>query len=1289
LPRVAPARRQAGRLTLWALKECALEGCFGMRNDSKNSWVQVALWALTALLAIAPSTAKPYSPRLAQVAPSGVTAQVCSNPELAAFGHMASRLLRDAESAAEDKDGDAYVRYGNVILDNVIACRTFVLDPARKAVSQLVRITIGVDSFELPRGFLDRLAATSESILGPDHPNFAASLSKIGVLLIKRKQFGEAEKVCRKALKIQEKTLGPNHRDIGITLGNLVQALQGLGRAKEAEKLGSRQALIETKFVSLRANLNTAVQLFNSDRFAEAAEAIKPVLPMMQEQIGEEDTAFADALEFLARSLREVGNMADSELYFKRALAVRENIVGPYDLSVAKTVSNFGSLLNEEGRYAEADMLSRRALEIERSQKIHLSEIATTLHNLAVVHKNWERFEDAASFQKEVVQIQEQMHGRSSLEVAAALVELAHIHDEAWDSETAIQLFRRALTIRENELGPGHHLVAATMQNLATSLKSSGQYAQADSLLKRALAIEEKVAGADGEDVITLLVSLAIVHGQSGRADEAEPLYRRALSIRERQGRLDDPQLLNNLGSIYRELGRHQEAESMLKRAVAASKEAEKGLPSRLKRFGSLKRALGNLGLLYRDVGRYADAEAALKQSVAIDEETYGVGHRQTAVGLENLATVYLRSHRYAQAELLYKRALAIKEAAKVDESFMAANFDALAELSQVNGLLADSLAYSRRSTQSIIRMLAKDATRGIRSSPSSYHAVLDRPPAYFLDRHLALLYSDASARETSSAESFSIGQWAAYSSAATALQQSAIRSVGNDELRLLLREQQDATSELRRLEQSLIREVAKAPGERRPEREGFLRGKIAGIEKALQELTTRIASESPQYIELMDPRPANLSELILNRGEVLVFFHVTNSDGFTWIINQGQLTWQKMESVDRLDDLVRRVMRPFHEAPAESQGFANDATGEFDLAAACELYRVLFGTIEDRIKDAKHLIIVPDRTLTGLPFQLLVKEAPLSGTTFKTAHWLIRDHAVSVLPAVSSLRALRGIPRRAQTASLPFIGFGDPLIGADVGEVTCSEIEQGDRRALPVVAARRTRRAPALEPAIYVGGGFTEEGIAVADVDWLRRQTRLADSRCELEAMARLRGPGSAVYVGEEATEKKVKELSAKGELRRYRVLAFATHGLLPEQAKAVAEAALILTPPRKGSPEDDGLLTASEVTGLDLDADWVILSACNTASGDKPGAATLSGLARAFFYAGARSLLVSHWPVESQAAVLLTTRTLRAAEDNGSIGKAEALRRAMLSFLADDVPDAWSNPRIWAPFSLVGEGQ
>jgi CHAT domain-containing protein len=110
--------------------------------------------------------------------------------------------------------------------------------------------------------------------------------------------------------------------------------------------------------------------------------------------------------------------------------------------------------------------------------------------------------------------------------------------------------------------------------------------------------------------------------------------------------------------------------------------------------------------------------------------------------------------------------------------------------------------------------------------------------------------------------------------------------------------------------------------------------------------------------------------------------------------------------------------------------------------------------------------------------------------------------------------------------------------------------------------------------------------------------------------------------------------------------------------------------------------------VATLKLNADWVILSACNTAAGDKPGAEALSGLARAFFYAGARGLLVSHWPVKSSAAVKLTTAAVTELKAHPEIGRAEALRRSMLALMQDKSDPANAHPAVWAPFMVVGEG-
>jgi CHAT domain-containing protein len=209
-----------------------------------------------------------------------------------------------------------------------------------------------------------------------------------------------------------------------------------------------------------------------------------------------------------------------------------------------------------------------------------------------------------------------------------------------------------------------------------------------------------------------------------------------------------------------------------------------------------------------------------------------------------------------------------------------------------------------------------------------------------------------------------------------------------------------------------------------------------------------------------------------------------------------------------------------------------------------------------------------------------------------------------------------------------------------------------------------------------------------LADAEEIRSQVPLPETVDELCAVAHdLRVSDKDIRLGSRATEAEVKRLSEAGELARYRIVHFATHGVLAGQLGTNAEPGLILTPPKSTTEGDDGYLSASEITALKLDADWVILSACNTAAGGTEGAEALSGLARAFFYAGARALLVSHWAVASGATVKLITGAAGIMASDRSVGRAEAMRQAMLALIDKDEANG-VHPAFWAPFVVVGEG-
>jgi CHAT domain-containing protein/Flp pilus assembly protein TadD len=779
------------------------------------------------------------------------------------------------------------------------------------------------------------------------------------------------------------------------------------------------------------------------------------------------------------------------------------------------------------------------------------------------------------------------------------------------------------LAIYEKALGPDHPDVAQSLRNLALLLRQQGRYADAELLSKRSLAIQLKALGPDHPDVAQSLVDVAWLYQDLGRYANAEARLKRSLAIYERAFGPDHSSVateLNNLGALYDTRGRYADAEPLLKRSLAIY---EKALGPD---HPDVAKSLNNLASLYDSQGRYGDAEPLYKQALAIREKMVGPENPYVAESLNDLAVLYKEQGRYTDAEALHKRALAIYEKALgPDHPGVARSLNNLALLFAAQSRYADALPIVRRTIA---------------------HGTAARTIAFpvLFQSHAQKLVSSSEAL----ADSYGVLQRASSSAAAKAISKLAARfAAGTSELARLVREDQDLSAEADRLDKRLIAAVSKPPAKRNAVLEEQIRNRIEAIKSEGDQLSHAFNQRFPDYVALSKPQPLSPSEtqMLLAEDEALVVFDF-GAKSYAWIFTKTDAHWMELKiSAQDLDSQVKALR--------SSLTFYDDKP--FDAKLAHEIYQATFGAFADKIAAKNRLSIVTNSALTSLPPQLLVTRDP-DGRPLKDLDWLVRSHAITVLPSVASLKVLRA-GSATSSARKPMIAFANPVFSKDGGV------------ALRAIAS------------FYEGGQVDLPALAKA----LPRLPGTADEVREIAAV--LNADKSDLKLGSAASETNVKQ----SKLDDYRIVYFATHGLVAGDverfAKVRAEPALALTIPEKPSDLDDGLLTASEIAQLKLDADWVVLSACNTAAEDKPGAEALSGLARAFFYAGARSLVVSHWEVDSEATVRLMVETFKESSRNPNLSHAEALRQSILAMLDAAKSDGEAHPRLWAPFVVVGE--
>jgi tetratricopeptide (TPR) repeat protein len=966
--------------------------------------------------------------------------------------------------------------------------------------------------------------------------------------------------------------------------------------------------------------------------------------------------------------------------------------------------------LEEAAQVGERYVATAKRLHGENHQ-----EYAISLNWLALVYRDQNRLSEAGALYRKAVEIGERGGPEALPNLGIYLDGLGRLYMRQRRYGDAERTLKRALAVTEEAYHEQHVDLSYTLAALADLYKQQGRTEEAGPLLRRAHAIREKSLGSNHLDTISSLVDLAEHYEVQGRSGEAETLLLRAITTLEKNYGPDHPRLgraLNNLAGVYTNLARDLEAVPLLRRAIAIVEKA----------YGpehpEVATALDNLAVVYKWLERYDEAEPLYKRALAIREKALSGDHPDLATSLNNLARSYQAQGRYSEARPLFERSRAIlTKAFGPDHQLVATSLNNLADNYYAEGNWEKAHELFGAAGDIVLKRDTRSATP---TGPGGFElhsnqivqAQIQRAFAGLVWAGWHLAQQRAERRAEIESQAFQAAQRSVQTSAAAALLQMAARQAkGEGELAGLVRRRQDLTSEWQRRDKDLVAALSGA-AEGKPEaseQARLERVRLAEVDRTIIDIDSRLRREFPEYYALSSPEPLTVSETqkLLRPDEALLHFLMSDRDGFAWLISKTSVRWVHLnfaasnlaEKVQTLRCGLDRMQwtstgqdpdRPLRclKLTGVARAPRADAPLPFRLDVAHDLYRALFGQFDDLVK-GKHLVLVLTGSLSSLPLQVLVTAPPKAPFAtklddYRSVAWLGAAQPISVLPSVSSLKALRTFAKTGK-APEPYIGFGDPVL---TGHEKCPAV------VVPSVC-------PGTQVAGAVGrakeafariAGVTLKSVSqvfrggLADVEAVRTLCPLPDTAHELKCVARSVGAAEdRVHIRAAATETAVK----KEQLDRYRIIHFATHGLLAGEtekiANAGAEPALVLTPPARPSEEDDGLLTASEIAGLKLNADWVIMSACNTAAGGQ-GAETLSGLARAFFYAGARALLVSHWEVYSDAAVKLTTAAFMEMQKHERTGRAEAMRRSMAALMAEGGFSA--HPASWAPFIVVGEG-
>ena len=987
---------------------------------------------------------------------------------------------------------------------------------------------------------------------------------------------------------------------------------------------------------------NQMLTAYNAGNYAQAVTFAQKTLTQAEKEFGKKDTTYITALNDLGVMYSSNGEYAKAEPVLRQALALKEKNTASY----AATLVNLAYIYNDTGEYVKAEPILKEALATyEKTIGKENSLYAIALNSLAYLYDWLGNYQKAEPLYREVIRLREKVSGKDTQAYATALNNLATLYGSMGDAARSEPLLREALDRMGKAVGKEHPEYATTLTNLGFFYDLQGSYTRAEPLYAEALRISEKTLGKQHPQYANALNNLAVLYQSLGNYPKAEALQQEAIAVREKVLGKKNPDYatsLQNLASVYMSEKRYSKAEPLFIQAVAIFKEA---LGNENQQYAN---ALNNLALLYDYQYNFAKAEPLYQQVLGIREKVFGKGNPNYALSLNNLATLNANKKDFAKAEPLYTQALDTFRKTlgtahpyyTTTLSSLGAVYENMGQPEKAETLLAEANANDLQQLDDFFPTLSE-------TEKEAFYQTLSTRFEYF---NTFTLHNKArNPQLTASLYDLRLATKALLINSSLKIKNHILKSK-NTELIGLYHDWQAKKVFLSRAYQM---------SNSRREKMGI---DIPKLEEEANALEKQLSARSEIFATVSDKKRYSWKDVQqkLKPNEAaleLVRFRLydkkwTDTVYYAALLITPDAKLPEMVLLPNGNDLENRYLSLYHNAIRSK---TKDATS----------YNAFWKPIADRLNalpgKVKKVYVSPDGVYNSLNLNTL--QNPQSG------NYLLDELTIKLLTNTKELAQ----PRKTGKAGKKAFLFGYPDYGSPEPRTdTTRSLDFND----PEPNSDTLRR-------FFMNGTIPMLPGTEKEVN-------------QIEKVYAKKHLQSQKFTLIQASESQVKALESP------LVLHLSTHGFfmpvlppsnnaLPGNHKApdnpLLRSGLLLSGSQltfagKNTPDaEDGILTAYEATGLDLEGtELVVLSACETGLGDIKNGEGVYGLQRAFTVAGAKTILMSLWKVNDDATQELMTLFYENWLKSGDKRTAFAIAQRTLR-------KKYPQPYFWGAFVLVGE--